>query len=635
MSRRRGLIALTLGLTSVSCLMPTRGLRRNIISLFPRDNSCGASGGGGAAANDQGATSGQTSPWDPAAAAAAATAATNPATAIANAQNRILSRFQEAVEKARANGSTKTKRFRFHSKAESKTEASVFGTNATLTEYMGLPIDRYNVLDERFVTFTDDGFRMELPLGSVLNGLDDVSIVCDLRVEHDPVRLRNTIVASHLAVRVDADAVARDEGKLAQDREVLAALNRKLRHNHGVEEGGACSDDEVASAAAAAAATTTTTADPSLAVPGSRLESSSGPSSATAATPSYSVCSPPLPLPPPSLLLSPDVKAGKGNEVPQQTTALERKGGDEEMSECDGVDDKDRRNSNVAAAITPENPANILPLTTALARSTAPSPLWPGGSRPRAKTDTKMDIAPSTGLELQRSGRGEGAFEVPEDPVKSVKGFGTDQREQDMEQLEATMAQKSDDEVEEVVSAVSRSLARMLAMANIEAKGDAVLYWSEEPAGGIGGIGMKQVQVFLAGAGAKKKVSSTGGASRSRSPPGGGPEDSTVNDDDDEKADERQPLRCRVDGQLEFTAQGALAYLPSPVVNRVGNLLGKAFLSAILPNFLRLLAKDFERWAMGEERDSRGSLLGDGVDTVNENGLGEQTISGVEGPAGN
>ena len=248
------MIALTLGLTSVSCLMPTRGpiLRRNVISLIPRDNICGASGGGGAAANDQGTTSGQTSPWDSAAAAAAATAATNPATAIANAQNRILSRFQEAVEKARANGSTKTKRFCFRSKAESKTEASVFGSNATLTEYMGLPIDRYNVLDDRFVTFTDDGFRMELPLGNVLNGLDDVSIVCDLRVEHDPVRLRNTIVASHLAIRVDADAVARDAGKLAQDREVLAALNRKLRHNHGVEEGGKCSDDEVASGTAAA-----------------------------------------------------------------------------------------------------------------------------------------------------------------------------------------------------------------------------------------------------------------------------------------------------------------------------------------------------------------------------------------------
>ena len=73
----------------------------------------------------------------------------------------------------------------------------------------------------------------------------------------------------------------------------------------------------------------------------------------------------------------------------------------------------------------------------------------------------------------------------------------------------------------------------------------------------------------------------------------------------------QQKLRCRVDGQLEFTAQGPLAYLPSPLVNRVGNLIGKAFLNAILPNFLRLLEKDFERWATGEERDSSGSLLGD------------------------
>lgn len=111
----------------------------------------------------------------------------------------------KAFEGARAaKGPSKEQRFRIKADRSAKTVVPIFGENASLATYMGLPLSSYTTF--KGITYTNDGFTLNLPLGSIKsmeNMLGGCSLECNVTVAHDASRCRNVIRATRLVVRVD------------------------------------------------------------------------------------------------------------------------------------------------------------------------------------------------------------------------------------------------------------------------------------------------------------------------------------------------------------------------------------------------------------------------------------------------
>lgn len=71
-------------------------------------------------------------------------------------------------------------------------------------------------------------------------------------------------------------------------------------------------------------------------------------------------------------------------------------------------------------------------------------------------------------------------------------------------------------------------------------------------------------------------------------------------------------LHCQVQVRLTTSIPPALLFIPNPVLGSVGRVILRSVLNALLPNFLELASKDYQRWVSGERtcHSGVGSLVG-------------------------
>lgn len=71
-------------------------------------------------------------------------------------------------------------------------------------------------------------------------------------------------------------------------------------------------------------------------------------------------------------------------------------------------------------------------------------------------------------------------------------------------------------------------------------------------------------------------------------------------------------LHCNVRLQLTTVIPPGLSFIPNPVLGSMGRIILRAILNALLPNFLELASKDYQRWVAGERSNELGvgSLAG-------------------------
>ena len=104
---------------------------------------------------------------------------------------------------------------------------------------MGLPLDQYIVLDERFVSRTPDGFRLALPLAELRVGekrpLSDVEacVECDLSVKSDGARRENTISGSRFRFTFDESALEQIRATAAADELSMKAFRTRVEGSGG------------------------------------------------------------------------------------------------------------------------------------------------------------------------------------------------------------------------------------------------------------------------------------------------------------------------------------------------------------------------------------------------------------------
>ena len=104
---------------------------------------------------------------------------------------------------------------------------------------MGLPLDEYIVLDERFVSRTPDGFRLALPLAELRIGekrpLSDVEacVECDLSVKSDGARRENTISGSRFRFTFDESALEQIRATAAADELSMKAFRTRVEGSGG------------------------------------------------------------------------------------------------------------------------------------------------------------------------------------------------------------------------------------------------------------------------------------------------------------------------------------------------------------------------------------------------------------------
>ena len=150
---------------------------------------------------------------------------------ILNSAKTAKSAFERARKKNQESGKVKQKRFRLKAKRSSNSIVASAGDGSeekSLAAYMSLPLDKYNVLFAEHIERTADGFHMSLPLGEIPNTdrvLDGVTVECDIVVDRNPAKQRNSFRATRLAFVVDPARKMADSEAAELDKVALTKLN--------------------------------------------------------------------------------------------------------------------------------------------------------------------------------------------------------------------------------------------------------------------------------------------------------------------------------------------------------------------------------------------------------------------------
>eukprot|EP00546_Thalassionema_frauenfeldii_P012518 CAMPEP_0178928088 /NCGR_PEP_ID=MMETSP0786-20121207/19649_1 /TAXON_ID=186022 /ORGANISM="Thalassionema frauenfeldii, Strain CCMP 1798" /LENGTH=405 /DNA_ID=CAMNT_0020603793 /DNA_START=74 /DNA_END=1287 /DNA_ORIENTATION=- len=146
---------------------------------------------------------------------------------------RAFSKYSQWEQNRSRKRSFGPKRFHFTTSVSASTAIKeVKGTHFTLDNYMILPIEKYNLLDERFVSRTKDGFQFTLPFGDVRNqkgdkifpGLSGVRAQCNLSVQSNASERKNTITASSFKIVVDQDDLDEAKARAEDDKKRFSRL---------------------------------------------------------------------------------------------------------------------------------------------------------------------------------------------------------------------------------------------------------------------------------------------------------------------------------------------------------------------------------------------------------------------------
>jgi len=167
--------------------------------------------------------------------------------ALLEKSTRIINAFAKREQKRGKKRPIRSKRFRFTtSVSASTTIKETKDTSLTLDKYMSLPIDKYNLLDERFLSRTKDGFQFTLPLGEIktqkgeklFSGLSGVRAQCNLGVQSDTDKQKNTITASSFKIVVEKDDLNEAKARSEDDKKRLSIIREQMIKQANITSSG-------------------------------------------------------------------------------------------------------------------------------------------------------------------------------------------------------------------------------------------------------------------------------------------------------------------------------------------------------------------------------------------------------------